>query len=107
MEEKFVLSKAIMIDGEEKKELTYNFEELTGQDINEIFEDIRKAKHAVVSAYEMDPIICAAAFAKAAGIDFTDILRFKGKDFINASNLGRSFFIPSLNGGQESENSEE
>lgn len=100
----FKLTKSVDIDGEKKETLDYDFDNLTGKDINDMFGELAKSKHAMVGPYEMDPVVCAAAFAKAAQIDFMDLTRFSAKDYVRASNLGRNFFISGSNGTQTSEN---
>lgn len=95
---KFEFKKPVELDGKETKELDYNFSSLKGGDVLEIFNDLRESKHAVIGAYEADPVVGAAFFAKASDIDINDVSLFKGKDYLRCSGLARKFFNDSYVG---------
>lgn len=90
------LKKSIMIDGEEKKEIKYDFDSLTGKDVDNAFATARKNGYMINGPYEMDPILGGYLFCEAAGIDYSDLERFSAKDFQKAGSLGRNFFILDL-----------
>lgn len=94
------LKKTVLIDGEEVKEVKYDFESLTGKHVDAAFKEARKNGYMITGAYEMDPIIGGYMFAQAAGIDYSDLERFSAKDFAKAGSLGRDFFIVDLDGNQ-------
>ncbi|WP_051539960.1 hypothetical protein [Clostridium ihumii] len=98
IEEKTVLKlrKPVMIDGEEKKEINYDFENLTGQDVDNAFAAARKNGYMINGPYEMDPILGGYLFCEAANIDYSDLKRFSARDFKKAGTLGRNFFITDL-----------
>lgn len=98
------LKKPILIDGEETKEIKYDFDNLTGADVEEVFKESTRSGYMVSASYELDPIIGGRMFAKAADLDFEDIKRLKVKDYTTAAGIARSFFISDLDGDQESQN---
>ena len=99
------LRKPIFIDGKEVSEIPYDFEELTGKDVDDAFKAARKNGYMITGAYEMDPIIGGYMFAQAAGIDYLDLERLSAKDFAKAGSLGRDFFIADLGGDQAEDTS--
>lgn len=100
MDNILTLKKPVQIDGEEVKEIKYDFDSLTGNDVDAVFKIARKNGYMVTGAYEMDPVLGAYMFAQAAGIDYTDLLRMSASDFNKAGTLGRNFFMQSLAGNQ-------
>ncbi|MBN1039022.1 phage tail assembly protein [Clostridium botulinum] len=98
------LKKPIMIDGEEKTIITYNFDELTGENLENGFKSAIKSGYMVGASYELDPVIGAHMFAEAAGIDYTDVKRMGFADYNKAASLARDFFIQNLGGDQEENN---
>lgn len=99
-EKVLVLKKPIMIDGNEVKEIAYDFESLTGKDVVNAFARSRKNGYVITGPYEMDPILGAYMFAEAAQVDYADIERLGGSDYTKAGSLGRNFFIKDLRGNQ-------
>ena len=97
------LSELIKVDNDNKNAITFDFDNLTGQDIISTVDEVRKMKHLVTGAYEGDPVVCASLFARAAGISIKQINELSAIDYLRASNLGRLFFMRSLDGGQASE----
>lgn len=87
------LKKTVMIDGEEKTEIQYDFDSLTGRNVNNAFSNAKKKGYAINSAYEMDPVIGCYMFAEAAGISYEDVERMSAADYAKAGSLGRNFFI--------------
>ena len=86
------LTKPIMVDGTEKKELTYNLDDLTGEDIQRVTSELMK-KGVPVSTIELDPVFHAALFACSAGLAIEDLNRFSAKDYTAASKVVRDFFL--------------
>jgi hypothetical protein len=89
--EKLKLRKPIEIDGKTVNEIEYDFESVTGSDIEKVCKSLVPEGY-VVLAQETDPVLHAHIFAEAAGIDYKDMLRFSGKDYTKATNLVRDFF---------------
>lgn len=88
---KLILHKPIDIDGKEVKEIEYDFETVTGTDIEKICKTLTATGY-VILAQETDPVLHAHVFAVAAGIDYTDVKRFGLKDFAKATSAVRDFF---------------
>lgn len=88
----FLLKKPVDIDGSLTEKIDYSFKKLKGQDLLDIFNELRDSKHVLVGAYETDPVVASALFAKASGLDITDIGLLKGIDYVNASAIARNFF---------------
>lgn len=99
-----VLKKAILIDGEEKTKIPYDFDNLTGESIENVFKAAIKSGYMVSASYELDPVIGARMFAEASNIDYMDIKRFGVADYSKAASIARDFFIINLGGDQEESN---
>lgn len=89
------LKKPIKIDGEEVTELKYDFESLTGEDVERAVADLQSGG-IMVTTLEFDTTYHAAIFAKASGIAYEDVKRFSAKDFTRAATLARNFFLADL-----------
>lgn len=89
------LKKPIMIDGEEKTEIEYDIESLTGEDVQQATKDLNKAG-IMVTTIELDSNYHAALFAKAAGLMFEDMSRLSAKDYAKATTLVRDFFLTDM-----------
>lgn len=91
------LSKPIMINGKEVKEIQYDFDEMTAQDKLNAGKKYKAAGN-VISVQELDSDYHLYLFAEAAAktnpeIDSTDILRMSAKDSSKAEKLVRDFFF--------------
>ena len=95
MLERFELKKPIKIDGEEKTEISYDFDALTGEDVHRATTELQSAG-VMISTLEFDTNYHAAIFAKAAGISYEDMKRFSAKDYTRASALARNFFLADM-----------
>lgn len=100
MAEVFKLSKPIMINGEEVKELPYDFENMTAKDKINAGKKMKTAGNPI-SVEEIDSDYHLYLFAEAVckadpSIDTSDVLRISAKDAQKAGELARSFFyLPS------------
>lgn len=88
-----VLKKPIMIDGEETKEINYDFESLTGENLEEVFKEAIKSGHIISASYELDPVIGAMMFAEASNNAYMDVQRFGLADYSKAASLARGYFF--------------
>lgn len=88
-----VLKKSIMIDGEETKEINYDFESLTGENLEEVFKEAIKSGHIISASYELDPVIGAMMFSEASNNAYMDIQRFGLADYSKAASLARGYFF--------------
>jgi len=91
------LSKPIMINGSEYKELKFDFDEMTAQDKLNAGKNYKKAGN-VISVQELDSDYHLYLFAEAAskaneGVDPIDVLRMGAKDAAKAEKLVRDFFF--------------
>ena len=89
------LKKPVMIDGEEKTEIEYDFEALTGNDIQSATKELSKAG-IMVTTIELDSNYHAAIFAKAADLMFEDMSRLSARDYAKATSLVRDFFLADM-----------
>ena len=96
-----VLKKPIMIDGEQTKEMYYDFESLTGRNLEEVFKEAIKSGHLVSASYELDPVIGAMMFAEASNNAYMDIKRFGLADYSKAASLARGYFFKEVSDNQE------
>lgn len=95
--DKLTLKKPIMINGEEVKELPYDFEKLTAKDKLNAGKKF-KAAGFTGSFQEVDPdyhfFIFAEAVSKAdSSITEQDVMRISMQDAVTASSLVRNFFF--------------
>lgn len=87
-----VLKKPVEINGEMTKEIPYDLESLTGNDISDAIKMLAKHNIVVVMT-ETDQNYHSAIFAIASGLDFADIKNLSAKDYNKACNLVRDFFL--------------
>ena len=95
--DKLILSKPIMVNGVEVKEIKYDFENMTAQDKLNAGRTYKKAGN-VISVQELDSDYHLYIFAEAAakvneGMDQTDVLRISAKDSAKAEKVVRDFFF--------------
>lgn len=100
MSEILKLSKKILIDGEEKSEIQYDFDNLTGGAIETSIKDLQKTGY-VPAVQEVDSLLHASLFAQAAGIDHEDIKRFGAKDYMKVVGLVRDFLLTDSEDSQQ------
>lgn len=112
--EKLTLKKAIMVNGEEVKELTYDANEINGL-MFAIAESKKKAATgqniSISPAAEFDfglhlYLGYAAIIAVNPQIDWSDLERIKGHDTVEIMKIGRSFMLGSDEASQESGSAE-
>ena len=87
------LVKPIKIDGEEKTELEYDLDKLTGEDIQNATLEMNKLGIISVTSIEVDANYQAALFAASAGISFADMRRLGMKDYAACVRVTRDFFL--------------
>ena len=98
------LKKTIYIDGAEVNKIEYDFGKLKGRDVEEIFKEAISDQYMPSASYELDPVIGARFFAKAADIDYTDVKRMSLADNSHIASISRDFLIESLNEKQKNNN---
>lgn len=89
---RLILSKSIMIDGEEKKYIDYDTDKLTGGSVEKAIQELQKRQMVVITP-ELDTPFHAQLFAIASGLDYTDMQRLSMKDYVKATGIIRDFFI--------------
>ncbi len=92
---KLQLKKPLKIDGEEVKEIEYDLDSLTGTDVQQVTQEMQKL-NILVAVPELDTNYHAMLFAKAAGIDYTDMQRMSLKDYTTATGVVRDFFLADM-----------
>lgn len=97
MAEVLTLSKPIDINGEQIKELKYNFEDMTARDKGNATREYKRAGN-VVSVQELDPdyhiyLFAAAVKKENPSIEIDDVLRISARDASKAEGLVRDFFF--------------
>ncbi len=98
------LRKAISIDGKNVTEINYDFDKLTGENIENVFKESTRSGYMVSASYELDPVIGGRMFAEASDLDFSDIKRLGVSDYSKVASIARDFFIIGLNGDQDDQN---
>ncbi|AIY80092.1 UNVERIFIED_ORG: hypothetical protein B2H98_08885 [Clostridium botulinum] len=98
------LRKAILIDGKNVTEINYDFDKLTGENIENVFKESTRSGYMVSASYELDPVIGGRMFAEASDLDFLDIKRLGVSDYSKVASIARDFFIIGLNGDQDDQN---
>jgi len=99
-----ILKKPVFIDGKEKIKIPYDFDKLSGENMENVFKASIKSGYMVAASYELDPVIGARTFAEAADLDYADVKRFSMSDYGKAASVVRDFFIQGLAGNQEENN---
>lgn len=89
---KIILSQPIKIDGKDVSELSYNFDDLKADSIQNAIKDFAKEEYMPTSV-EYDIYMHAHLFSQAADIDYQDVKRMGIKDFVKVTNLVKSFLL--------------
>ena len=89
---KYELKKNALINGEEVKEIEYDFDSLKGDSAQLAIRELQK-RGIVVQIVETDPNYHAMLFALAAGLSFEDISALSLKDYNAIVGLTRDFFL--------------
>lgn len=97
---KLILRKPVLIDGAQFRDIEYDFENLEASAVEQALKSLKGSTH-IIMAQETDPILHAAIFAQAAGIDLTDVQRFSAIDYLEAGRLVRDFFFFGSEAGSE------
>jgi len=97
MPEILKLSKPVMINGSEVKELPYDFENMTAKDKLDAGKKMKVAQIPISNVEELDSdyhfFLFVQAVCKAdSSIDINDVMRISAKDAREAGKLARSFF---------------
>lgn len=92
-----VLKKPLKVNGEELKELPFDFEELTAKDLHKISKDL-KSRGIPVTVLALDYEYQLSTFAEAVkkanrDVTMNDILRLSAHDAMKATGLARSFLL--------------
>lgn len=85
------------------KEVSYNFDELNGNDIENVLRELARKGYVPSTSYELDPICGVGLMARASKIDYEEFKKMGMIDFLRLSAITKDFFITSLNGFQEEE----
>lgn len=101
------LQNPIKVDGKEVKEIYYDFESLTGVQMDSILREAEKetmmSDYAIV-AFQANSAVQARTFAEASGLALMDVKRLGANDYMKALTLARNFFIQGSSGSQTEKN---
>ena len=87
-------SEPVEIEGKKYKELTFYFDNLTGEDVEAIEEELQDQNKYVLTP-EVSSVFQTMLAARAAGVGADEIRRLKIKDYMKIKNQARSFLIES------------
>ena len=99
MEKVLTLKTPLMVDGEELKELPYDFEAMTAGSLLRIAGDMAATGHSRTTVQEYDSDYHSFLFAQAVElatkgkVSTPDVLRLSAIDAIKGGALARSFFF--------------
>ena len=88
----YVFKKPTKIDGEEVKEINYDFNAINGAAIRDIRTELGKRSY-VVSVPELDQVFQAGMFAVASGLTLDNVEAFALRDYMNVTELARDFLL--------------
>lgn len=94
------LSKVVSVNGEEIKQITYDFEDLKGDSIENAVKSMQKQGY-VSTVQELDPILHAHIFAEASGLDYLDIKSLSAKDYLKCVSAVRDFLLTDSEDSQQ------
>lgn len=88
----YVFKKPTTIDGEEVKEINYDFNVINGAAIRDIRTELGKRAYAA-SVPEIDQVFQAGMFAVACGLTLDNVEAFALRDYFNVTELARDFLL--------------
>ena len=88
----YVFKKPTKIDGEEVKEITYDFNVINGVAIRDIRTELGKRSYAA-SVPEIDQVFQAGMFAHASGLTLDNVEAFALRDYMAVTELARDFLL--------------
>ena len=88
----YVFKKPTKIDGEEVKEINYDFNSLNGTAIRDIRTELGKRAYAA-SVPEIDQVFQAGMFAHASGLTLENVEAFALRDYMAVTELARDFLL--------------
>lgn len=91
----YKLKKPVEINGEETKEIAYDFDSLTGKDFQEIDKEMRQ-KGIVMVESTFDNVYLLAVFARAAGLASEDLEQVSGRDYLAIARETKTFFLQDM-----------
>lgn len=97
---KMILTKPLLIDDVELKEIEYDFDNLGVDAVDQAVKTLRKGGH-IIGMQETDMDLHALLFAKSSGLDITELKRMSAKDYLRAGRLVRDFFFLDSEDGSE------
>ena len=84
----------VEIEGKQHKTLTFNFEKLTGEDVEAIEEELQDQNKYVLTP-EVSSVFQTMLAARAAGVGADEIRRLPLGEYMKIKNQARSFLIES------------
>ena len=88
----YVFKKPTKIEGEELKEISYDFSEINGKAIRQAKSELQKRSYTV-AVKELDECFHAALFAIASGLSIDSVESLSAVDYMNVADLARDFLM--------------
>lgn len=88
----YVFKQPTTIDGEEVKEINYDFNAINGVAIRDIRTELGKRAYTV-SVPEIDQVFHAGMFAHACGLTLDNVEAFALRDYMAVTELARDFLL--------------
>lgn len=88
----YVFKTPTVIDGEEVKEINYDFNRINGAAIRDIRTELGKRAY-VASVPEIDQVYQAGMFAAASGLTLDNVEAFSCRDYMAVADLARDFLL--------------
>lgn len=86
----YVFKKPTKIDGEEVKEVNYDFSSINGSSIRRAKGELQRRGYTV-AVKELDECFHAAIFAEASGLTLDNVESFSAVDYMNIADIARGF----------------
>ena len=104
--QKITLKNPIKVDGKEVKELSFDTDLFSIEDLERANKKLAKLNKNAMFVQETDPdyhfiLACVIAEKTSANISAEDLRRLKGSDLIQLQRLGRDFLLESVTQQQE------
>lgn len=86
----YKFKKPTKIDGEEVKEIRYDFSEINGAAIRRAKSELQKRGYTV-AVKELDEVFHSAIFAMASGLTIDNVEAFSAVDYMGVADIARDF----------------
>jgi pyridoxine 5'-phosphate synthase PdxJ len=88
----YVFKHPTKIEGDDVKEISYDFTEINGKAIRQAKSELQKRSYTV-AVKELDECFHAALFAQASGLTLDSVEILHAVDYMNVADLARDFLM--------------